>query len=473
MKPATLAAALVASVAVPGWLFAYEAQTQLGSFMLTDLQRATGDAVTVVCGQLGGLGSLRTDAQNDLFDRCGNMVGNGRELAGDTSPPAAKSLGLNEAELSAAVQTVANEELAATKSFATEIGVGQTNVAIARLQALRSGVRFDVAGLTPEGNDAFAGADPRFLAEMGATGGAAGDAALGKWGFFLNGHYGTGDRDGTDRENDFDFDRGGITGGVDYRIRENFILGGLLSYHKIDSEFKKSAAVPGGGIETDAWGLGAYGTYYQDNYYVDGLIGYNQADYDIARRIRLPLGSNPGADPAAQTTNRRALANTDSKSWGLSLGGGIDFAKENLNYGPFLRVNYVRVDVDGYKERGAFGLNLTVDDQDWKSLTSVLGGRISGAYSQTWGVVVPQARLGWVHEYENNAQTFTAFYTVDPNQNPLIARTDSPDRNYFELGVGVSAVLPNNLQAFLNYDTLLGHDYITDHVFTAGVRSSF
>lgn len=47
---------------------------------------------------------------------------------------------------------------------------------------------------------------------------------------------------------------------------------------------------------------------------------------------------------------------------------------------------------------GAFGLNLTVDDQNRESPTSVLGGRISAALSQSRGVLVPQARLGWPRE---------------------------------------------------------------------------
>jgi outer membrane lipase/esterase len=114
---------------------------------------------------------------------------------------------------------------------------------------------------------------------------------------------------------------------------------------------------------------------------------------------------------------------------------------------------------------------LTVDDQDWDSLTTTLGGGASYASSRDWGVLIPFARVAWVHEFENDSQKMKAFYTVDPQQNNLVAQTDDPDRDYFELGIGVSAVMRGGLQAFFDYQTLLGYSDLTDHIFTIGIRS--
>ncbi len=455
---------------------AYEPTTFLGQIGQTELQQRTGDAVQTTCGQLSQLDN-RSSLQEDLFERCGNMVGNAAQLTGNQSGAEPLSLGWDtEEELGAIVQTVANEELAATRSMATELSAGQASVAFSRLQAVRGGALFGAYGNGVGLGQALAESDPR--AQLSDhTGGGAGDSMVGAWGVFANVNYSTGERDGTDSENEFDYDSYGITVGADYRLSNHTILGGLVSYETLDSDFDDNSnfstspsSTPGGNIDADSWGIGLYGTHYIDQFYVDGLIGYTSTDYDIDRRILLPLGPAPGGGAGAVATDRTARASTDADSLTLSVGGGMDLNSGALNYGPFARLTYQDTEVDGYNESGAQGLNLTVEDQDWDSLTLALGGQISRASSQDWGVLTPYARLAWLHEFEDDAETMRAFYTVDPQQNELIAITDDPDEDYFELNLGLSAVMRDGVQAFFDYQTLLSHRYIDDHSFTVGVR---
>lgn len=443
--------------------------TPLGRIGLTPLQQQTGEAVNTVCPQLGELAS-RTPAQQDLFDRCGNMVGNAFELEGLTGGPRDKSLGLSQEALAAAVQTVANEELAATKATTTDIAGSQLNAGIARLHAVRSGTQFGLASLPGRDWNRLASLEPDHGTR--ALGAGAGDPLGKHWGFFLNGRYGSGDRAGTDRENAFDYNRWGLTAGTDVRLSPAVVLGGLLSFNQIDSDFEPNPAAPGGSIEADNWGLGLYGTFYRDAFYLDGLIGYNKTSYDLKRRILLPLGSDfDETNPTVQATDRIAIGATDSDNISLSLGTGLDLQHNLINYGPYARLTYLRINIDGYDEQGAFGLNLTVDEQNWSSFTSVIGARASAALSQSWGVMIPQLRLGWSHEFKNDARQFEAFYTVDPNRHLLLARTDDPDRNYLELGLSLSAVLPFGLQTFADYQRLLAHQFINEHVVTLGIRA--
>ena len=125
-------ASAVALLIAAGTASAYDPQTPLGRIGVTELQQQTGDAVNIVCPQLGQLPS-RTAAQQDLFERCGNMVGNAFVLEGLSGGPEDLSLGLTAAQLADAVQTVANEELASTRTMAAEISGAQTNSALARL----------------------------------------------------------------------------------------------------------------------------------------------------------------------------------------------------------------------------------------------------------------------------------------------------------------------------------------------------
>ena len=248
----------------------------------------------------------------------------------------------------------------------------------------------------------------------------------------------------------------------------------MISYGSNDIDFESVStgtgvpSLPGGGIESDAWGVAFYGTYFKDNFYVDGLIGYSQTDYDIDREILLFDANNPNL-----TVSRTAKGDTDSDSYTLSVGGGFDMQKGELNYGPYARLTYQNTDIDSYSESGALGLNLDVDSQEWTSFTSAIGVRASYTKSTSWGVVVPQGRLGWVHEFDNDSERFTAVYSNDPGKNKLINITDDPDRDYFELGFSVSAVFSGGVQAFFDYETLLGLDEVTDHAFTLGVRAEY
>ncbi len=458
----------LALAGVAGSAMAYEPTTTLGSLGATENQQRAGDAVQTVCGQFASGSIPVTNAlEQDLFDRCRAMVHTANSIAGGAGATA-DSLSLNAEDLGNVVMTVAAEELAATNAVARDMSAGQSRIATARLQAVRAGNRF---GFTGNGITNMADASSSYSGERG---GAAGDLFSGPWGFFANIEGGFGDRDRTDNEDGFDYDSWGFDVGMDYRVTPNFIVGGLVNYRNGEVDFDDIstapgiASIPGGGIDSDAFGIGAYGTYYADNYYIDGLIGYMRTSFDTKRTIYLPDAVNP-----ANTVIRTAKGDTDSDGFQASVGGGMDFARGNLTYGPYGRLEYNYTDVDGYTESGALGLNLEVDSQDWESLTSVIGGRFSYSYSTSWGVLVPQGRLGWVHEFMNDSQKMSAIYAVDPGRNELISITDDPDRNYFELGLGVSTVAPNGMQVFFDYQTLLGHEYFNDHRFTLGVRGEF
>jgi outer membrane lipase/esterase len=445
----------------PSWAVA----SALGDVGNTQLQQDTGDAVQSTCA--GFVASGANANEIPLFETCRAMV--------QTATDGANSLGISDDELADGLQQVATEEFAASGQLATEIGSNTINIGINRLIEVRSGARgFSIAGLSPDSNTLLAAGTQWPDSASGRRGGAAGDGDVwNKLGVFVTGNYSTGDRDATDRTDEFDFDTYGLTVGMDYRFTENFILGAAISYNNVDSDFTERPTVAGGGVDADGWGGFVYGTYFKDRFYIDGLAGYAVSDYDINRKILVT--NNNAAVFGGNDIVATAKASPDSNDYTLSAGGGYYFGDDALSYGPYARLTYLNIDVDSYRETGAedYGLDLDVEGQDWTSFTSVLGGQISYASSQNFGVLVPQGRLAWVHEFENDAQDMTATYVEDPRKNILLASTNDPDRDYFELGVGVSAVFKNGVQAFFNYDTLLGLDDVTVNYFSLGGRWEF
>nr|MDQ2695061.1 autotransporter outer membrane beta-barrel domain-containing protein [Pseudomonadota bacterium] len=193
-------------------------------------------------------------------------------------------------------------------------------------------------------------------------------------------------------------------------------------------------------------------------------------DYDLSRRI---LYVSRSADPALQGASRTAVADTASDQLVLSGGAGYEISAGALRFGPYLRVSYLDAQIDGYRETGAQGLNLAVEGQDVDSLTSVLGAQGAYATSHGFGVLTPYARVEWHHEFQDDSRSVAARYVNDPRGNLLVARSESPDRDYATLGLGVAGVFRGGVQAFVDYAAVLGLEDVTDHAVTAGVRVEF
>lgn len=436
----------------------------------TELQSNTGNSVQTTCGGLSAL-EQRSALQQDLFERCRELV--------QTAPgtPDDFNLGLQPAELNAALQQVATEEAAAAGALATEVSSANASTVIARLASVRRGVTgFGLSGLNFYNGDGqrWVNTDLDAYGSAGRSGGGAGDDDLlgGKLGIFVNGNIGTGEKDDTERENGFDFDVWAITVGADYRLMDGFVLGGAFTFNDLDTDFDTTSTVSGGDVEADGWNLTFYGTHYGDNYYVDGLVGFGQSDYDLNRRIFYQPGAG-ATNPVPGPRDRTAESDTDSDEFAVSVGGGYSLSNGAFAYGPFARLEYVTVDIDGYEESGAQGLNLRVEDQDIDSFKGVLGGEVSYSVSTDFGVLVPQARLGWVHEFADDDRRIKATYVNDPNQVQLVAETDAPDRDYGTLLLGLAGVFQGGAQAFVAYETVLGLRDVEEHLFTVGGRIDF
>jgi outer membrane autotransporter protein len=451
-------------------------ETPLGGYGQTDLQKATGDAVQSTCG---GFVADMADPTIPLFATCRSMVHTANELSNEEDGgdrPARDSLGLNEDQLADSLQQIATEEFASTQSMAAEISNNRVDPMLTRLAAIRGGATgFNVSGFQAYSDSELLADGSWADGQSEMRGGSAGDDSVGSaLGGFANISYGTGTRDGTDRTNEFDFDGYSLTFGLDYRFDNGVIFGGALSYYDLESEFDESPTVAGGDSDADGFGGFIYSTWYSGNFYVDGLLGYAVSNYDLRRNIVIPNANSPG-DSITET----AKASPDSTDLSASIGAGYNWSLGSASINPYGRLNYLSVDIDSYKEKGAeaSGLNLAVEGQDWKSLTTALGAQFNYVFSTDTGVVIPQFKLGWVHQFEDDAIIFDAVYIDDPRKdnpnNTLRAATDEPDSDYFELGLAVSGVFKGGVQVFASYDTLLGFEDLSTHLFTLGGRWEF
>jgi uncharacterized protein with beta-barrel porin domain len=415
---------------------------------LNDAQKSAGAAIDVVCPSGKAAPQLQRDC-NALFVNAPDQSG-----------------------VSTALQQVTSEKFTAQGTNAIKLSNAQFANIGARLAALRGGatgislqhLTFNVDG-TP-----LSGAMLAALTPKGLTGGAASadeGSPFGKLGIFVNGNFYFGNQSQTNRETGFDYNTQSVTGGADYRFTPDLVLGTAFSYASTGADLDNS----GGNLDSKAYALSLYGTYYRSkNLYIDGIATYGWNNYDSRRNIVYSL---PTVD-----VQQTAKGSTDGNQYLLSLGAGYDLSRQALTFGPYGRLSYINAHIGGFQEKidnsnPGSGWALKVQSQVFTSLTTALGGQVSYAISKPWGVLVPQGRAEWQHEFQDNSRLITASFVQDSGGVLFGVPTDNPDRDYFNLGAGLSAVFPQGRSAFIYYQTVVARNNLTQHAITAGIRLEF
>jgi outer membrane autotransporter protein len=271
-------------------------------------------------------------------------------------------------------------------------------------------------------------------------------------GVFVNALGSFGNQDTTARDPGFDFHTVGATVGADYRFTDRFLLGLAGSYLRTNLDLDASA----GDTRANGYSLSAYTNYYiLEKLYVDGIATFGWNFYDTERHNTAGNGTANG--------------NTDGPQVSVSVGSGYDFNVRPLTFTPTVRANYIHVHIDGYHETGAGPSNARIGSQTIESFTTNVGGQAMYAIGFSWGVLSPFVRAEWVHEFMGGSRTLTA--SVGSAVVPV--QTDSPDRDYLNVGAGVSATLKPGVAAFIDYNAVAGRANFVSHSFTGGMRIGF
>ena len=443
---------------------------------LSDTQQRAGTAIDIVCPVLAGQRPSLNSQQADLLDRCSEMKSNAGGLNVNSSP-GGNTLGLGLTDFQNVLLGVTPDEAisqgttGAGRSFSGAIGTR-----LAAVRAGASGVR--ISGIPLAGTALTLDRSATWSELLGDA--SNGADTLSRLGVFLTGFGSFGNRDTSEREPGFDFHDGGLTVGADYRFAEEFIAGVAFTFVAANASFNASL----GDTDSRSYGLTAYATYSPGRFYLDGSFGFAWNTYETNRNIFYTAG--PGARGTSclgpivggvctvpLVVDRTAKGDTDGYQFSFNIGMGYDFPIGALTITPTLRIETIYLEIEGYRENGAGGLDLQIKKQEVLSVQSALGGRVAYAISTGIGVFVPQISAEWRHEFEDDTRNIKARYVNDLTNTFFSAPTDDPDRDYVALGAGLSVLLGRGIGAFFNYETALGLKRITHHQFTAGFRMEF
>lgn len=353
------------------------------------------------------------------------------------------------------------------------VGMQVGNVA-ARLAALRAGATgFDLGGLGLEiDGTRISGRQMQGLMEAFANGGAASadGSDFGRLGVFVSGRISRGRYSETANSDAFRYRVTALTAGVDYRLRDDFVLGGALGYSRNKTNIQRDR----GDLDSDGYSGTLYGTWYQDSgVFVDGSITAGRGDYDQNRNVNYTL-------PTVNVTVDQVFSSSFKGShFGVAVSGGYEHRVDEFTLIPFGRVQYMRTRIDGYRENisnpgqpGA-GWAVEIDSHRAESLTSALGVQGTYAISQPWGVLMPFASAEWIHEFRGSNDPVTGRSIDSGNGDRFSIDVDSFDSNYFNFGLGVSAQFPNGTSGFVNYQRVEGFSNLRHYSINAGLRFEF
>ncbi len=316
-----------------------------------------------------------------------------------------------------------------------------------------------------------------FRSGLAQQGIATGDTYQGG-GFWLQGlgnHAKQGERDGIEG---YQVNAFATSIGVDTLVDNHTRLGISAGYGLADVN-SKTAGRPGTNI--DSWQGTIYGSYDslnlckkgtrgpkggirnpgQNSWYVDGMLGFTQNNYDSTREIYLG------------TDTRVATADHHAQQYSTKFEGGYTFVFQQtkaLEVTPFASLGYSYLYMNQYKEKGADALNLNVQGQGYNALEQALGTKFAYPVVTPDGTFIPSFKAAWLIDYIGaQCETNPPFPGGAPSFHTYGA---DPAKNGFLLGTELAYLNRKNMTLTANWDWELKEEY-QSHTYYVTARFDF
>jgi len=256
----------------------------------------------------------------------------------------------------------------------------------------------------------------------------------GKNGLWLDAFGQWGDGDEEDGYTGYDYFMRGVTLGFDHHLMDKLMAGLSLGYSRSDIDLDRDQ---GDGDVKSLFGS-LYGSYFDRNLYIDGILSYGRNWYDNSRLIR--IGG----------ILRQATSEHDAHLFSGYLGGGYSLDFNPWSFGPYGSLQYIRLDEESFEERGAGAINLRVDDRQTDSLVSELGARLVRLFKGKYGSFTTEVNLGWSHDFDVDDHVVSASFAGSPGTSFSIDGQDV-ERNGLVLGAGLTFIHKSGFSTSFRY----------------------
>ena len=291
---------------------------------------------------------------------------------------------------------------------------------------------------------------------------------IGRYSVFVSGEYEKLDKDTNQFQDGYDSNIGRLTLGGDAQLSQRMLAGLAFDTYRQEGDFKEP-----GKFEVDSYRFVAYGSFLP----IEDLFVQVSANYGITTNERKRFASfqenNSPSVTASSGVTGRPRANFDADQYGAFVMAGYGFSFGPVTITPRAGYEWQRMDYETYRESGNSGLELKYDNFDITSSLSTLGLMGSYAISTRFGVLVPQASFDWKHQFDLDQKKFDVSFIDDTRSKKFSYQNEEPDRDYSEINAGLVFVMPNGLQTFGNYRTIISNSLYDSDAFTLGLRYEF
>ncbi|MCB1569398.1 MAG: autotransporter outer membrane beta-barrel domain-containing protein, partial [Xanthomonadales bacterium] len=252
-----------------------------------------------------------------------------------------------------------------------------------------------------------------------------------RWGVWMNGTIGGGEKTRRRGNAGFDFDTWSLTAGVDYRLRDTTFLGAALGWSKFSSDYSRVT----GDLDARSHSLHVYGGYSAANgLSLDGSVSWMRTRYDLERFLPIN-GSNDLLDGADDIASGRPSAN----QYSAALGASWYFQRGIWTIAPTMQYEFLRARINAFEEDGDSLFRLAYDEQIQVTRSLSAGLLTDVSLATGVGTFRPYLRALWYSDSGTGARNVMARFVEGGSQatsNSVILR--EPDRNYgsLELGLG-------------------------------------
>jgi outer membrane autotransporter protein len=279
------------------------------------------------------------------------------------------------------------------------------------------------------------------------------------WDIWLQGFGSFGHLDGDGNASGGNYTISGTSGGLDYRLSPEMLVGLAVGY----SHNSASVGGPGASGSVDAIQFAGYGGYVSGPWHLDGIFSYGFLQTDTKRLIS--VGS----------IQQTASGSYDGGVYSLSTEGGYAFEAGPMTIEPTLGLNYTHLSQNSFHETGTAsdGHNYGLDVHSVKmdSFRSAVGVRLTAQFGEKGDVqFVPELRAGWEHEFLDKTADMNARFvggSGDFNVHGVELGADSG-----VLGGGLTVSFNESIQGFVNYDARM-NERLSSHTISGGLSYSW
>lgn len=289
------------------------------------------------------------------------------------------------------------------------------------------------------------------------TGGAAGDDFGSPWTLLSALQYENFERSASMNEAGYDSRALGLMLGLGYRASDSIHLGAAIDWTTYDVDYLAN----GGNLDSDIYGLTGFVTWHKGPLSFEFQAGYSTGDNSAQRRFTFPV---------------TAYANSSYDSNQINLSTQIDWSWQSgaLSIRPFLRLDYLDSEVDGYTETGDSVWLMSASKQSSDQTNTSVGFDTSYTLTYDWGVMVPGFKVSLVDQ-SNISNRPVAFQLVEADSafGSFQLLADDPDSQFYQVELSSVFVMKNGVSSFISAQTLQGYDNVSAYRISGGINWEF